>query len=101
MAYPELLADGTIQLSHDMIDMLVAVIELTEGHKSLSDADPTKSAYMNIIVKLNAKINEDMHKLGLEDLFEVRNRLELSIRSIIRARERAYISLQNVIDAKI
>ena len=101
MAYPEVRADGTIRLSHDMIDMLVAVIELTEAHKSMSDSDIAKAAYLKMIVSLNAKINDDMHKLGLEDLFEVRNRLELSVRSVIRARRQAYSSLHNVIEAKI
>ena len=102
MAYPEV-ADSekqTFQLTPDMIDLLVIVAELTEKHNSMSDKDAAKPVYKDVIKDLNRQINEKMHSYGF-DLYEVRQRLELSIRQIIKARALAQNILHNLVDERI
>ena len=91
----------TIELPLDLIDKLVTVAEVTATHKALSDDDIKKLAYLEVAQTLNAQINDEMHKLGLNDLFEVRQRLELPITRIVNARKLAFTSLQNVVDVGI
>ena len=103
MAYPQFSATNlrTVELPLDLIDKLVTVAEVTAKHKSMSDDDAAKQVYLEVAQALNGQINEEMHKLGLNDLFEVRQRLELPITRIVNARKLAFTSLQNVVDVGI
>lgn len=103
MAYPQFSATNlrTVELPLDLIDKLVTVAEVTAKHKSMPDDDAAKQVYLEVAQSLNGQINEEMHKVGLNDLFEVRQRLELPITRIVNARKLAFTSLQNVIDVGI
>ena len=91
----------SVELRLDLIDKLVAVAEMTALHKSVPDDSPTKPYYLEMAKNLNVQVNEEMHKLGLHNLFEVRQRLELPIARIVNARKLALTSLQNVVDVGI
>jgi hypothetical protein len=91
----------TVGITLDMIDMLVTVEEFTERHKSMPDSNPTKAYYKEMAIKLNDLLNENMHKLGLNDLYEVRTRLAFSTKHIIKQRQLAFDALQKLIDERV
>lgn len=103
MAYPKLSATdrNTVELPFDLIDKLVTVAEIIASHKATPDGDANKHMYLEVANGLNRQINDEMCKLGLKDLVEVRRRLELPIARIVNDRKTAFASLYNLIDVGI
>lgn len=103
MAYP-IMHDANskqVQLELDLIDLLVAVTEITDKHKTLPDSSEVKTIYLQMANHLNETINGLMHEAGLHDLFQVRSMMELSVRNIIKSKGIASKTLQKLIDERI